>query len=107
MAFVVADIITAILIRAIGQLLQVADIKSLKSLGATTHLNVSENFPSGEIAALFYLWNPLTIITCLGYSTSPFENLVIVLSVYGACMSYALVEGRAAMEGRRNICSQF
>ncbi|KAL7595165.1 hypothetical protein Lser_V15G30422 [Lactuca serriola] len=86
LAFVIADFITALLIRAIGQLLQLADTKSLKSLGATTHLNVSENFPSGDIAALVYLWNPLTIITCLGYSTSPIENLVTVLSIYGACM---------------------
>ncbi|KAL4565552.1 hypothetical protein LXL04_029652 [Taraxacum kok-saghyz] len=85
LAFVIADFITAILIRAIGQLLQVADTKSLKSLGATRHLNVSENFPSGDIAALVYLWNPLTIITCLGYSTSPIENLVIVLALFGAC----------------------
>ncbi|CAH1446162.1 unnamed protein product [Lactuca virosa] len=60
----------------------------------------AENFPSGDIVALVYLWNPLTIITCLGYSTSPIENLVTVLSIYGACMSYALssVEGRVAME---------
>ncbi|KAL4567501.1 hypothetical protein LXL04_023086 [Taraxacum kok-saghyz] len=76
-----ADFITAILIRAIGQLLQVSDTKSLKSLGATRHLNLLENFPSGDIAALVYLWNPLTIITCLGYSTSPIENLVIVLAL--------------------------
>ncbi|KAJ0594467.1 putative GPI transamidase subunit PIG-U [Helianthus annuus] len=85
LAFVIADFITAILIRAIGQLLQVADIQSLKSLGASKFSKTSENFPAGDIAALVYLWNPLTIITCLGYSTSPIENLMIVLSLYGAC----------------------
>ncbi|KAL8196222.1 hypothetical protein R6Q57_025222 [Mikania cordata] len=85
LAFVIADFITAILIRAIGQLLQVTDIQSLKSLGAGRLSKISENFQSGDIASLVYLWNPLTIITCLGYSTSPIENLMIVLSLYGAC----------------------
>ncbi|XP_076905396.1 uncharacterized protein LOC143561148 isoform X2 [Bidens hawaiensis] len=80
-----ADFITAILMRSIGQHLQVADILSLKLLGAGKFSQISENFPSGDIASLVYLWNPLTIITCLGYSTSPIENLVIVLSLYGAC----------------------
>nr|XP_043628134.1 phosphatidylinositol glycan anchor biosynthesis class U protein-like isoform X2 [Erigeron canadensis] len=81
-----ADFITAMLIRAIGQRLQVADIQSLKLLGAGQFLKISENFQSGDVAALVYLWNPLTIITCLGCSTSPLENLMIVLSLYGACM---------------------
>ncbi|KAK1430587.1 hypothetical protein QVD17_13437 [Tagetes erecta] len=85
LAFVIADLITAILIRSIGQLLQGADIQSLKSLGAGRFSKISESFPSGDIASLVYLWNPLTIITCLGYSTSPIENLMIVLSLYGAC----------------------
>ncbi|XP_071730735.1 uncharacterized protein [Rutidosis leptorrhynchoides] len=80
-----ADFITALLIRAIGQLLKVANIRSLKLLGAGRHVKLSENFSSGEVAALVYLWNPLTIITCLGYSTTPIENLMIVLSLYGAC----------------------
>ncbi|KAJ0908314.1 putative GPI transamidase subunit PIG-U [Helianthus annuus] len=53
-----------------------------RSLGLSLMI---ENFPAGDIAALVYLWNPLTIITCLGYSTSPIENLMIVLSLYGAC----------------------
>ncbi|XP_076905395.1 uncharacterized protein LOC143561148 isoform X1 [Bidens hawaiensis] len=85
LVFVIADFITAILMRSIGQHLQVADILSLKLLGAGKFSQISENFPSGDIASLVYLWNPLTIITCLGYSTSPIENLVIVLSLYGAC----------------------
>lgn len=86
LAFVLADFITAMLIRGIGQLLQAADIQSLKLLGAGGLSKFSENFASGDIAALVYLWNPLTIITCLGYSTAPVENLMIVLSLYGACM---------------------
>ncbi|KAF8412315.1 hypothetical protein HHK36_000276 [Tetracentron sinense] len=40
---------------------------------------------AGDIAALIYLWNPLTIVTCVGSSTSPFENLMVVLALYGAC----------------------
>lgn len=86
LAFVIADFITAMLIRSIGQLLQITDSQSLKSLGAGRLSKISENFPSGDVAALVYLWNPLTIITCLGYSTAPIENLMIVLSLYGACM---------------------
>lgn len=50
----------------------------------------SEILSSGDVAALVYLWNPLTIITCLGLSTSPVENLFIVLSLYGAIASKQL-----------------
>ena len=46
---------------------------------------LSEMLSSGDIAALVYLWNPLTIVTCVGSSTSPIENLFVVLSLYGAC----------------------
>ncbi|KAB2622669.1 phosphatidylinositol glycan anchor biosynthesis class U protein [Pyrus ussuriensis x Pyrus communis] len=41
--------------------------------------------PSGDIAALVYLWNPFTIVACVGLSTSPIENFVITLALYGAC----------------------
>lgn len=44
-----------------------------------------EIIPSGDIAALVYLWNPFTIVACVGLSTSPVENLAIILSLYGAC----------------------
>ena len=47
--------------------------------------DVSEILPSGDIAALIYLWNPFTIAACVGLSTSPIENLVIMLALYGAC----------------------
>ena len=40
---------------------------------------------SGDIAALVYLWNPFTIISCVGLSTSPIENLVVMMCLYGAC----------------------
>ena len=39
----------------------------------------------GDLASLIFLWNPFTIITCAGSSTSPIDNLMIVLSIYGAC----------------------
>lgn len=85
-----ADLITAMLIRATGQSLQLAYSRSLKSLGLGRTLENSEILSSGDIATLVYLWNPFTIITCLGSSTSPIENLVIVLSLYGACKSKKL-----------------
>ncbi|XP_011621261.1 phosphatidylinositol glycan anchor biosynthesis class U protein [Amborella trichopoda] len=40
---------------------------------------------SGDVAALIYLFNPLTIAACAGSSTSPIENMMILLTVYGAC----------------------
>ncbi|KAK4400681.1 hypothetical protein Sango_1174200 [Sesamum angolense] len=44
----------------------------------------SEILPSGDIAALVYLWNPFTIVSCVGFNTSPIENLFVILSLYGA-----------------------
>lgn len=46
---------------------------------------------AGDVAALIYLWNPLTIVTCVGSTTSPIENLMVVLSLYGACSRKYLV----------------
>ncbi|XP_058223849.1 uncharacterized protein LOC131333381 isoform X2 [Rhododendron vialii] len=80
-----ADFVTAMLIRSTGLNLQMAYNQSLKSLGLVTLLENSELISSGDIAALVYLWNPFTIISCVGLSTSPIENLVIMLSLYGAC----------------------
>ncbi|XP_010278563.1 PREDICTED: phosphatidylinositol glycan anchor biosynthesis class U protein-like isoform X2 [Nelumbo nucifera] len=87
--FVVADLVTAMLIRATGQTLQLAYSQSLRSLNLVSLLESSETLSAGDIAALVYLWNPLTIITCVGSSTSPIENLLIVLSLYGACLRIA------------------
>ncbi|XP_042504811.1 phosphatidylinositol glycan anchor biosynthesis class U protein-like isoform X1 [Macadamia integrifolia] len=83
--FVVADFVTAMLIRATGQNLQLVYRQSLKALRVAT----SEILSAGDIAALIYLWNPLTVVTCVGYSTSPIENLMIVLTLYGACSRLA------------------
>lgn len=47
----------------------------------------AEILSSGDIAALVYLWNPFTIVACVGLSTSPVENLVVLSSLYGACKS--------------------
>ncbi|KAI3925799.1 hypothetical protein MKX01_003358 [Papaver californicum] len=89
LVFVIADLITAILILAIGQKLHLSYKRSLKSLKLTNLLDASEILSAGDIAALIYLWNPLTIVTCVGLSTSPIENLMIVLSLYGACSCLA------------------
>ncbi|XP_059661718.1 uncharacterized protein LOC132307859 isoform X2 [Cornus florida] len=80
-----ADFITAMLIRATGRNLQFTYSQSLKSLNLVKLLENSEILSSGDIAALVYLWNPFTIVTCVGFTTSPIENLVIMLSIYGAC----------------------
>lgn len=45
---------------------------------------ITEIFPAGDIASLVYLWNPFTIVACVGLSTSPIENLAVVLTLYGA-----------------------
>lgn len=85
LVFVVADFVTAMLIRSTGLNLQMAYNRNLKSLGLVRLLENSEIISSGDIAALVYLWNPFTIISCVGLSTSPIENMVIMLSLYGAC----------------------
>lgn len=82
---VIADFVTALLLRATGQKLQSGYSQSLKSLRLDELLRASELYSSGDIAALVYLWNPLTIFTCVGSSTSPIENFLVVLSIYGAC----------------------
>ncbi|KAH9608283.1 hypothetical protein KSS87_007030, partial [Heliosperma pusillum] len=76
---------SALLLRATGQRLQSAYDQSLKSLGCDQDVKTLGAYSSGDIAALVYLWNPLTIITCVGSSTSPVENFLVILSIYGAC----------------------
>ncbi|XP_028108468.1 phosphatidylinositol glycan anchor biosynthesis class U protein-like, partial [Camellia sinensis] len=85
LVFVIADFVTAMLIRSTGLNLQKAYSQRLKSLGLVGLLENSEILSSGDMAALVYLWNPFTIVSCVGLSTSPIENLVIILSLYGAC----------------------
>ncbi|XP_058104809.1 uncharacterized protein LOC131248514 isoform X2 [Magnolia sinica] len=89
LVFVVADFITAMLIRAIGQKLQSSYSQSLRTLNLAKLLETSRNVAAGDVGALVYLWNPLTIVTCVGSSTSPIENLMVVLSLYGACSRLA------------------
>ncbi|XP_019424323.1 PREDICTED: phosphatidylinositol glycan anchor biosynthesis class U protein-like isoform X2 [Lupinus angustifolius] len=90
--FVIADVICAMLIRATGETLQAAYSSRLKLLGLH-HLSQNSVFPevlpSGDLAALVYLWNPFTIVACIGLSTSAIENLMVVLSLYGACKRLA------------------
>lgn len=38
----------------------------------------------GDISFLVYLFNPFTIAVCVGGSTSSIENMLIILSLYGA-----------------------
>lgn len=85
LVFVIADFATAMLIRATGHNLQEAYTRSLKSLDLGRLVDNPEVLSSGDIAALVYLWNPFTIVTCVGSSTSPIENLVILVTLYGAC----------------------
>ncbi|MBA0702248.1 hypothetical protein Goari_022220 [Gossypium aridum] len=73
------------LIRATGQNLRLAYLRSLESLDLVKQIDVSEFLFSGDIAALIYLCNPFTIVACVGLSTSPIENMAVVLCLYGAC----------------------
>lgn len=85
LVFVIADIISALLIRATGHTLQMAYRQSLNSLDIVDLLKSSDLLSSGDIAALVYLWNPFTIAACVGLSTSSVENLVVILALHGAC----------------------
>ncbi|CAL9214738.1 unnamed protein product [Arabidopsis halleri] len=84
LVFVIADILSALLLRATGQKLQKAYRLNLRRLGLHTSLQDRGILPCEDIAALMYLWNPFTILSCVGLSTSPIENLAVIVSVYGA-----------------------
>ncbi|KAK4758404.1 hypothetical protein SAY87_019705 [Trapa incisa] len=83
--FVLVDIINALLIRATGWCIQEVYGRTLKSLDLVKPSEASEIILSGDLAALVYLWNPFTIVACIGLSTSPVENMAIIVSLYGAC----------------------
>ncbi|KAE8784951.1 phosphatidylinositol glycan anchor biosynthesis class U protein [Hordeum vulgare] len=85
LVFVAVDFIAAILIRSTGRTLQMARNRSLKSLDLTKSVDNSVNVSAGDTASLIYLWNPWTIITCVGSCTSPIENLMVVIMLHGAC----------------------
>ncbi|VAH28185.1 unnamed protein product [Triticum turgidum subsp. durum] len=85
----IADFIAAMLIRSTGRTLQMARNRSLKSLDLRKSVNNSVNVSAGDTASLIYLWNPWTIITCVGSCTSPIENLMVVIMLHGACSRLA------------------
>ncbi|TVT99740.1 hypothetical protein EJB05_54879, partial [Eragrostis curvula] len=87
--FVAVDFLAAMLIRATGNRLQMARNRSLSSLDLTKEVNHSVNLSSGDVASLIYLWNPWAIVTCVGSCTSPIENLMVVIMIYGACSRLA------------------
>ncbi|EPS73832.1 hypothetical protein M569_00921, partial [Genlisea aurea] len=79
-----ADFIAAILIRETGRLLTASHVRNLTLLGINKIPKETDILPSGDIAGLVYLWNPFTIVSCVGFNTTPIENLFIILSVFGA-----------------------
>ncbi|XP_024031943.1 phosphatidylinositol glycan anchor biosynthesis class U protein [Morus notabilis] len=85
LVFVIADVVNALLIRVIGQNLQISYNQRLKALSLDAIPKEKAILPSRDIAALVYLWNPFTIVSCVGLSTSPIENMAVILSLYGAC----------------------
>ncbi|KAG2658660.1 phosphatidylinositol glycan anchor biosynthesis class U protein-like isoform X1 [Panicum virgatum] len=87
--FVAVDFLAAMLIRGTGRRLQMSRNRSLKSLDLTKSVNNSANVSAGDIASLIYLWNPWAIVTCVGSCTSPIENLMVVIMIYGACSRLA------------------
>ncbi|KAG6494996.1 hypothetical protein ZIOFF_042786 [Zingiber officinale] len=80
-----ADFITATLIRATGKKLMLSRHKHLQILNLSKLVEASGFVDSGDFAALMYLWNPMTIVICIGSSTSPIDNLMVVMAIYGAC----------------------
>lgn len=48
------------------------------------YLTTAETLKVGDVAFLTYLLNPFTIAVCVGSSTSPVENLMTILALYGA-----------------------
>ncbi|VYS49842.1 unnamed protein product [Arabidopsis thaliana] len=84
LVFVIADILSAMLLRGIGQKLQMAYGLNARLLGFLKSSKDKVILPCGDIAALVYLWNPFTIVSCVGLSTSPIENLAVILALFGA-----------------------
>jgi phosphatidylinositol glycan class U len=92
LVFVIADLLSALLLRAIGQKLQKSYRMNLRPLGVLRSSQDRGILPCGDIAALVYLWNPFTILSCVGLSTSPIENLAVIVSLYGAVTRKQLLE---------------
>ncbi|KAG6688723.1 hypothetical protein I3842_11G138900 [Carya illinoinensis] len=75
LVFVIADIVNAMLIRATGQKSSDGIYSEFELLDHVKLLEKPEIIPSGDIAALVYLWNPFTIVACVGLSTSQLKIL--------------------------------
>lgn len=84
-----ADFFAALLIRAIGHKLELANSTMLKLLKPSKTADSFGGVHAGDIASLIYLWNPFSIMTCLGSCTSPIDNLMVLLAIYGACSRIA------------------
>lgn len=83
---VCADFVAAVLLAGIGRQLQSAQSKQFSSMCLTKLALIADatKLGVGDIAATFYLWNPFTIVTCVGGCTSSIENAMIVLALYGS-----------------------
>ena len=77
LVYVIADIVSAMLIRVTEQNLRFAYFHSLKALNLVIQLEVS--------GVVIYLWNPFTIVACVGLSTLPSKNMAVISCLYGAC----------------------
>ncbi len=77
--FVVIDLVAALLIRELATLWR-QRLQQVKYGKPST--STSSNLP--DLAASVYLFNPLTIMTCIGMSTIVLSNLAIFLSCYFA-----------------------
>ncbi|CAN6471050.1 unnamed protein product [Victoria cruziana] len=83
--FTGTDFIAAMLIREIGRKLHTEYSNQLLSLNNAKVHKFAGTVDPGDVASLLYLLNPLTILTCVGSTTSPLENLMVILCLYGAC----------------------
>ncbi|CAM6087510.1 unnamed protein product [Calypogeia fissa] len=98
LVFVGADLIAALLLRAIGSVVETAhhhymtilqsdpqDLDSTrKGQEKRDENNVGAKLALGDVAAILYLLNPFTIAVCVGGTTSPFENMLVLMALYGA-----------------------
>ena len=46
-----------------------------------------------------YLLNPFTVLSCVAGTTSPFENLAVLVALYGACTGDLVLSGLALSLG--------
>lgn len=86
--FVVADIMSALLLRSIGKVLERTHSEHFLLLGLVDPFSVDHGkkdvLGGGDLAFLIYLFNPFTIAVCVGGSTSSIEHMLVFLCLYGA-----------------------